>query len=68
MLEHQDIGVLLLLVKSQSKIKETPVNMLPRKNGQSRIFKSWRFVFIYMLHTLALALAKRRLFHNLRQK
>ena len=68
MLDHQDVGVLILLVRAQLRIREIPVNMFPRRNGQSRIFSTWRLVFAYMVHTLTLALAKRPLRHNKRAK
>jgi len=64
MLDHQDIGVLILLVRARLRISEIPVNMFPRKSGQSRIFSTWRVVFSYMIHTLSLALAKRQLRRN----
>ena len=64
MLDHQDIGVLILLVKARLRISEIPVNMFPRKSGQSRIFSTWQVVFSYMIHTLSLALAKRQLRRN----
>ena len=67
-LDHQDIGVLILLVRAELRIREVPVNMFPRRNGQSRIFSTWRLVFAYMIQTLSLALAKRPLRHNQRSK
>ena len=67
-LDHQDIGVLILLVRAKLRISEIPVNMFPRKSGQSRIFSTWRVVFSYMIHTLSLALAKRQLRRNQQAK
>ena len=64
MLDHQDIGVLILLVRARLSISEIPVNMFPRKSGRSRIFSTWRVVFSYMIQTLSLALAKRQLRRN----
>ncbi len=67
-LDHQDIGVLILLVRAELRIREVPVNMFPRTSGKSRIFSTWRLVFVYVVHTLSLALAKRPLRHSPKSK
>ena len=60
MLDHQDIGVLILLVRARLRISEILVNMFPRKSGQSRIFQLMSRIFIHDPH-VELALAKRQL-------
>ena len=58
LLDYQDVGVLMLLVKNGLAIGETPVPMLPRREGHSRVFASWPVVARYMLHTTVLCLAQ----------
>lgn len=48
MFDYQDLGVLLLLRKQGLKIKEIPVQMLPRVKGHSRVFRNWLVVCRYM--------------------
>jgi len=57
LLDYQDVGVLLLLLRSDLKICEIPVKMSPRKDGKSRVFSSWLVVFKYMLQTTTLCIA-----------
>lgn len=57
--DHQDIGVLALLLNNDLEIVEIGVDMKPRANGHSRIFSSWSGVMVYMLHTLVLGASKR---------
>ena len=57
MLDYQDVGVLLLLLKSRLKIVEVPVKMLRRNDGKSRVFSSWMVVLKYMVHTTTLCIA-----------
>ena len=58
LLDYQDIGVLMLLAKNGLMIEETPVPMLPRREGHSRVFASWPVVALYMLHTTVLCMAQ----------
>jgi glycosyltransferase involved in cell wall biosynthesis len=58
LLDYQDVGVLMLLSRSGLRIAETPVTMLPRRTGRSRVFKSWPVVARYMMHTTVLCLAQ----------
>jgi len=58
LLDYQDVGVLMLLSRSGLAIAETPVPMLPRRAGRSRVFKSWPVVARYMVHTTVLCIAQ----------
>jgi glycosyltransferase involved in cell wall biosynthesis len=58
LLDYQDVGVLMLLSRSGLTIAETPVPMLPRRAGRSRVFKSWPVVARYMMHTTVLCIAQ----------
>ncbi len=58
LLDYQDIGVLMLLARHRLPIDETPVAMLPRRAGHSRVFASWLVVLRYMLSTTVLCLAQ----------
>lgn len=58
LLDYQDVGVLMLLAKNGLRIEETPVPMLPRRQGHSRVFASWTVVARYMLHTTVLCVAQ----------
>lgn len=58
LLDYQDVGVLMLLAKHGLSIEETPVEMLPRRQGHSRVFASWWVVARYMLHTTVLCIAQ----------
>lgn len=58
LLDYQDVGVLMLLAKNGLTIAETPVPMLPRREGHSRVFASWPVVARYMLHTTVLCIAQ----------
>lgn len=58
LLDYQDVGVLMLLARSGLTIAETPVAMLPRRAGRSRVFASWPVVGRYMVHTTVLCLAQ----------
>jgi len=61
LLDYQDIGVLLLLQSRGLVITDVDVDMRPRLNGTSRVFRSWLLVAYYMCHTLLLGLTKRNL-------
>jgi len=58
LLDYQDVGVLMLLSRSGLSIAETPVEMVPRRAGHSRVFASWPVVARYMMHTTVLCLAQ----------
>lgn len=58
LLDYQDVGVLMLLAKNGLTIEETPVPMLPRREGHSRVFASWPVVARYLLHTTVLCIAQ----------
>lgn len=58
LLDYQDVGVLMLLARNEMSIHETPVEMLPRREGHSRVFASWPVVALYMMHTTVLCLAQ----------
>jgi glycosyl transferase family 2 len=58
MLDYQDVGVLMLLAKHDLAVVETPVPMLPRRSGHSRVFASWPVVARYMLQTTVLCIAQ----------
>jgi hypothetical protein len=58
LLDYQDVGVLLLLVRSGMTISEIEVPMTTRKDGKSKIFYSWWMVFKYMIQTTTLCIAK----------
>lgn len=58
LLDYQDVGVLMLLSRSGLAIAETPVEMIPRRAGRSRVFASWPVVARYMMHTTVLCLAQ----------
>lgn len=58
LLDYQDVGVLMLLSRSGLRIAETPVEMLPRRAGHSRVFASWPVVARYMMHTTVLCIAQ----------
>jgi len=57
MLDYQDVGVLLMLLKSGLTIIEVPVKMENRYDGKSRVFSSWLVVLKYMLQTTTLCIA-----------
>jgi len=57
LLEHQDVGVLLLLIHAELSIKEIQVPMCLRVSGSFRVFISWFKVAEYLLLTLILCLS-----------
>ena len=57
MLDYQDVGVLLMLLKSGLTIVEVPVKMEDRYDGKSRVFSSWLVVLKYMVQTTTLCIA-----------
>ncbi len=64
LLDYQDVGVLLMLLRSGLTIAEVPVKMNNRNDGKSRVFSSWLVVLKYMVQTTTLCIAnigKRRI-------
>jgi hypothetical protein len=59
LLDYQDMGVLLLLVKAGIRIREVEVEMCCRLDGHSRIFDTWGTVAKYMLLNSILCLSRR---------
>jgi len=57
LLDYQDVGVLLILLRQGLRIREVPVTMRDRYDGKSGIFNSWWTVAGYMLRTTVLCLA-----------
>ena len=57
LLDYQDVGVLLLLLKAGLTIQEVPVKMHNRSDGKSRVFSSWLVVLKYMVQTTTLCIA-----------
>jgi len=57
MLDYQDVGVLLLLLRAGLTIQEVPVKMHNRSDGKSRVFSSWLVVLKYMVQTTTLCIA-----------
>ena len=60
-LDFQDVGVLSLLMGRGLTVMDVPVTMDKRRNGHSRIFRTWLAVAYYMCHTLLLGLTKRHI-------
>lgn len=57
--DYQDLGLLLLARRRAIRLREVPVRMRPRVQGESHIFSSWPKVARYMAYTLAIACTKR---------
>ena len=60
-LDFQDVGVLTLLIGKKLTLVDVPVTMDIRRNGHSRVFRTWLTVAYYMCHTVILGLTKRRI-------
>jgi glycosyltransferase involved in cell wall biosynthesis len=58
LLEYQDVGVLLMLLKNNIKMCEVDVLMAPRVAGKSRIYRSWLRVGYYLAYSLVLCASK----------
>jgi glycosyltransferase involved in cell wall biosynthesis len=58
LLDYQDVGVLMLLREAGLCCIEVQVNMLPRSNGNSKIFNSWLQIMQYVITTLVLCVSK----------
>ncbi|MGK7297303.1 MAG: glycosyltransferase family 2 protein [Candidatus Wenzhouxiangella sp. M2_3B_020] len=59
LLEYQDVGVLLCLRTEGLAIRETQVEMLPRRHGISRIFRSWPLVAYYLIYSTLIGTSRR---------
>ena len=57
--DYQDLGVLLLLRRHNLSLHERPVAMHPRRDGCSRVFRSWWAVGAYLAKTAVLIFADR---------
>lgn len=58
LLDYQDIGVLLLLLRSNLRVVERQVTMCARMHGHSRVFDTWFAVTRYMLASTVLSLSR----------
>ncbi len=58
LLDYQDIGVLLLLLRSNLRVVERQVTMCPREYGHSRVFDTWFAVTRYMLASTVLSVSR----------
>ena len=60
LLDHQDIGTLLLMKREGKRIAEVPLAMLTPKIDRSKIFKSWAYAVRYMIASTLLSVAHNR--------
>lgn len=58
LLDYQDVGVLLLLLRSNLRVVERQVSMCPRVFGHSRVFDTWFAVTRYMLASTVLCVSR----------
>lgn len=58
LLDYQDVGVILQLLRNDLKLIERDVSMCSRKDGKSRIFSNWGKVAVYMAAALILSISK----------
>lgn len=61
LLDHQDIGTLLLMKREGKRIAEVPLEMLTPKIDRSKIFRSWAYAVRYMIASTLLSIAHGRL-------
>ncbi|MDT8438935.1 MAG: glycosyltransferase family 2 protein [Wenzhouxiangellaceae bacterium] len=59
LLEYQDVGVLLHLVRNRFEIVEDHVRMRPRRHGRSRVFSSWAMVGYYLVYSCLIGGSRR---------
>lgn len=57
LLDHQDIGTLLLMKREGKHIAEVPLAMLTPKIDRSRIFRSWTYAVRYIVVSTLLSFA-----------
>ena len=60
LLDHQDIGTLLLMKREGKRIVEVPLVMLTPKIDRSKIFRSWAYAVRYMIASTLLIVAHGR--------
>ena len=60
LLDHQDIGTLLLMKREGQRIAEVPLAMLTPKIDRSKIFRSWAYAVRYMIASTLLSVAHSR--------
>ena len=60
LLDHQDIGTLLLMKREGQRIAEVPLAMLTPKIDRSKIFRSWAYAVRYMIASTLLIVAHGR--------
>jgi hypothetical protein len=58
MLDYQDVGVILMLLRSNLTLIERDVSMCSRKQGKSRVFSNWMNVAVYMTAAMILSVSK----------
>lgn len=59
LLEYQDVGVLLCLHAHGLQVREVEVPMCARRNGISRIFRSWPMVTYYLIYSALIGTSRR---------
>ncbi|WP_312780381.1 glycosyltransferase [Acidovorax temperans] len=57
LLDHQDIGTLLLMKREGKRIVEVPLAMLTPKIDRSKIFRSWAYAVRYVVASTLLSFA-----------
>jgi hypothetical protein len=60
LLDHQDIGTLLLMRREGKRIAEVPLAMHTAKIDRSQIFRSWTYAARYVIISTLLSIAHRR--------
>ena len=60
LLDHQDIGTLLLMKREGKRIVEVPLAMLTPKIDRSKIFRSWAYALRYVVASTLLSIAHGR--------
>ena len=60
LLDHQDIGTLLMMKREGKRIAEVPLEMLTPKIDRSKIFRSWAYAVRYMIASTLLSVANGR--------
>ena len=60
LLDHQDIGTLLLMKREGKRIVEVPLAMLTPKIDRSKIFRSWAYAVRYVVASTLLSIAHGR--------
>lgn len=67
LLDYQDIGVLLLLLRGGMRVIERQVSMCPRAYGHSRVFDTWFAVTRYMLASSVLSVSRSMHGHTIKR-